>query len=674
GDAFASGGSSGYDHKKMGITARGAWESVERHFRELGRNVQEEDFTVVGIGDMSGDVFGNGMLLSPHTRLVAAFNHRHIFIDPDPDAALSFEERRRLFELPRSSWDDYDAMKISPGGGIYARAAKGILLSAEALEALGIEEEGKLTPDQVIRAILKAPVDLLWNGGIGTYVKASTESNADAGDKANDSVRVDASALRCEVVGEGGNLGITQAARIEFALNGGHVNNDAVDNSAGVDCSDREVNIKVLLSGVVDDGELTNGERDELLAEMTESVADLVLKDNYEQAETLSMSVAQADSMLDVHGRLIRHYEQAGVLDRRLEGLPSDDEIAERKREHGGLTRPELATVLAYSKIDLYAELLDSDVPEDPYLSKELEAYFPHPLPERYAARMQGHRLRREITATQVVNNTLHGAGTTFIFRLHEETGAYPSDIARAYTVAREVFQMRPMWAEIEALDNQVDSEIQIDMLLEGRRLVERSARWLLRNRRRPLDIAATVSDFAPGAEVLYESIAALVAPEEVEPLARRAHDLRDAGVPEKLAMRVASSSTMFSTLDIVEIAQETGVDLETVARVQFDLGHRLQLHWLRDRIVALPRDDRWRALSRAALRDDLYGLQRALTIEVLRSADDGIGDAHALVGAWVEANPAAERALETLADIRVGRVFDLTTLPVAVREVRNLL
>ncbi|HEY2602182.1 MAG TPA: NAD-glutamate dehydrogenase [Thermoleophilaceae bacterium] len=674
GDAFASGGSSGYDHKKMGITARGAWESVKRHFRELGQNIQEQDFTVAGVGDMSGDVFGNGMLLSPHIRLVGAFNHRHIFIDPDPDPDTSFWERKRLFDLPRSGWDDYDTEKLSQGGGIYPRTAKAVALSDGARAALGIETEGKLTPDELIKALLKAPVDLLWNGGIGTYAKASTETQGDAGDKANDAVRVNGNELRAKVVGEGGNLGFTQRARIEYALHGGRINNDAIDNSAGVDCSDHEVNIKVLLAAAIDKGDLTHEQRDDLLEEMTESVAKSVLKNNYEQTETISMGEVQAPAMLDVHARLIRALEQTGRLDRELEALPTDDELAERKREHGGLTRPELSTLLAYSKIHLYAELLDSNVPEDPYLSKELEAYFPHPLPERYDALMQDHRLRREITATQVVNNTLHGAGSTFVFRLHEETGAAASDIARAYTVAREVFQMRQQWAEIEALDNEVEAEIQLKMLLEGRRLVERAARWLLRNRRRPLDIAATVADFAPGAEALYDSITALLAPEEVEPLAHRAHELRDEGVPEKLATRVASQSTMFSTLDIVEVAAETGVDLETVARVHFDLGHRLQLHWLRDQIVALPRDDRWRALSRAALRDDLYGLHRALTAEVLRRADGQIGDAHAMVESWLAANSAVDRTLDTLADIRVGRVYDLTTLPVAVREVRNLL
>ncbi len=672
GDAFASGGSSGYDHKAIGITARGAWESVKRHFRELGQNVSAEEFTVVGIGDMSGDVFGNGMLRSHHIRLIGAFNHRDIFIDPNPDPGSSFAERARLFDLPRSSWSDYDSARLSPGGGVYPRDAKSIALSPEAQEALGVSES-QLTPNEVIRALLRAPADLLWNGGIGTYVKASYETHADAGDKTNDSVRVDASELRCRVVGEGGNLGLTQRARIEYASGGGRINNDAIDNSGGVDCSDREVNIKVLLDAVVADGDLTLKQRNELLEEMTEDVAHVVLKDNYEQTETLSMSEAQAGDMLDVHARIIRSMEQAGKLDRQLEFLPSDDAIAERKREHRGLTRPELAALLAYTKIDLFSELLDSDVPEDPYLSAELEAYFPAPLPERYADRMRLHRLRREITATQVVNNTLHGAGITFVFRLHEETGAPASDIARAYTVAREVFGMRAQWAEIERLDNKVDAATQIAMLLDGRRLVERGARWLLRNRRRPLDIAATVDYFSEGASILYDQIPELLAPSDVEPLARRAHELNDEGVSLELAMRVAGLSTMFSTFDIVEVAAETGLDVRSVARTHFLLGSRLELHWLRDQIVALPRDDRWKALARAALRDDLYGLHRALTAEVLRDTPEG-ADIDARVDRWIANNPAAERCLETLADVRVGRVYDLTTLPVAVREVRNLI
>ncbi|HZC14837.1 MAG TPA: NAD-glutamate dehydrogenase domain-containing protein, partial [Thermoleophilaceae bacterium] len=467
GDAFASGGSSGYDHKKMGITAAGAWESVKRHFREMGQDVSTDEFTVVGIGDMSGDVFGNGMLLSQAIRLVGAFNHREIFIDPDPDPKTSWEERKRLFDLPRSSWSDYDRSLISAGGGVWPRTAKVIELSEEAQAALGVDRP-KLAPNDVIRALLRAPVDLLWNGGIGTYVKASSETHGDAGDKANDSLRVDARELRCKVVAEGGNLGLTQRGRIEYALSGGRINTDAIDNSGGVDCSDREVNIKILLDAVVAAGDMTIKQRNELLVEMTETVADLVLKDNYEQSETLSMAEAQAPSMLEVHQRFMRALEVATGLDRALEALPDEEEIAERARDHRGLTRPELAVLLAYSKVYLYAALLDSDVPEDPYLSAELERYFPPPLPERFREPLREHRLKREIVATQVVNNMLHGGGTTFAFRLHEETGAPASEIARAYAVAREVFGMRPQWAAIEALDNEVKAEVQIAMLLEG--------------------------------------------------------------------------------------------------------------------------------------------------------------------------------------------------------------
>jgi glutamate dehydrogenase len=672
GDAFASGGSTGYDHKKMGITARGAWESVKRHFRELGRNVQSEEFTVVGVGDMSGDVFGNGMLLSRHIRLVGAFNHRHVFIDPDPDPERSFEERRRLFELPGSSWDDYDREAISAGGGVYERTAKSVPLSPEAREALCIEDES-LTPNELIRALLRAPVDLFWNGGIGTYVKAGEETHADVGDKANDGVRVDASELRVKVIGEGGNLGVTQRGRVEYALAGGRVNTDAIDNSGGVDCSDREVNIKILLDAVVENGDLTEKQRNELLVEMTEAVAALVLQDNYEQTETLSLAEANAASMLDVHQRFLRFLETRRNLDRELEALPDDEEIGERKREDGGLTRPEIAALLAYSKIDLNEALLESDVPEDPYLSAELERYFPAPLPERFGAQMRSHRLGRQIVATQVVNNMLHGGGTTFAFRLHEETGAPASQIARAYACAREIFEMRPLWAEIENLDNTCDASVQIDLLLEGRRLVERASRWLLGNRPRQLDIASTVRHFRPGALELYAQVTRLLSPEDAEPLARRADELHEQGVPVDLATRVAALPIMFSALDIVVVADERELDVDRVAAAHFRLGSRLGLHWLRDRIVALPRDDRWRARARAALRDDLYAIHRQITSEVLRSASKG-DEPEGLVDGWIDSNPASERTLQTLGDIRSGQTYDLTTLPVAVREMRNLI
>jgi glutamate dehydrogenase len=672
GDAFASGGSSGYDHKAMGITARGAWISVQRHFHDLGVDVQDDDVTVAGIGDMSGDVFGNGMLLSRHIRLLGAFNHLDIFIDPDPDPETSFEERRRLFELPRSSWADYSRDLISEGGGVYPRTAKSIPLSPQARAALGVEEEA-LPPNEVIRALLRAPVDLLWNGGIGTYVKATDESQAAAGDKANDGVRVNAGELRCRVVGEGGNLGLTQRGRIEYALGGGRVNTDAIDNSGGVDCSDREVNIKILLDAAVARGDLTEKQRNDLLVQMTEPVARLVLKDNYEQTETLTLAEAQAAGMIDVHARLLRRLEQSHKLDRELEALPTDEELADRKRDHAGLTRPELATLLAYSKVHLNSALLESDVPEDPHLSAELERYFPDPLPERFGEWMPEHRLRREITTTQIVNNMLHGGGTTYAFRLNEETGAPAAEIARAYAVARDIFRMRPQWAEIEALDNRVDANVQTSMLLEGRRLIERGSRWLLRNLERPIAIAAAVQRFEEGATALYDAVPRLLDPADAEPIEQRAAELREAGVPAALATRVASLGMMFAALDIVAVADETGLDVASVAAVHFQLGSRLQLHWLRDRILELPRDDRWRALARAALRDDLYGLHRALTARVLSGAGR-VDDPAELVSGWIEANPAAERCLETLADIRVGRTYDMTTLPVAVREVRNLL
>src|SRR5215213_4250462 len=672
GDAFASGGSTGYDHKRMGITARGAWESVKRHFRESGHDIDTEDFTVVGVGDMSGDVFGNGMLLSRQIRLIGAFNHRHVFLDPNPDVERSFAERERLFGLPSSSWDDYDRELISAGGGVFDRAAKSVKLSPEAREALGIEAES-LKPNELIQALLRAPVDLLWNGGIGTYVKAESEAHADAGDKANDGVRVNATELRAKVVAEGGNLGVTQRGRIEYALGGGRVNTDAIDNSGGVDCSDREVNIKILLVAFVDGAATTEKQRNELLAEMSDAVAALVLQDNYEQTETLSLAEANAASMVDVHQRFLRFLESRRSLDRELEALPDDDEIGERKRRYAGLTRPEIAVLLAYSKIDLNEALLESDVPEDPYLSAELDRYFPAPLPERFGEQMRSHRLGRQIVATQVVNNMLHGGGTTFAFRLHEETGAPASQIARAYACAREIFEMRQLWGEIERLDNVCDAPVQTEMLLEGRRLVERSSRWLLGNRPRQLDIASTVRHFRPGAMGLYASITRLLAPEDAEPLARRADELREQGVPEDLATRVAALPIMFAALDIVVVADERELDVENVAAVHFRLGSRLGLHWLRDQIVTLPRDNRWRARARAALRDDLYAIHRDITSEVLRAAGPG-ADAEGLVELWVSSNPASERALQTLGDVRSGQSYDLTTLPVVVREVRNMI
>ena len=677
GDAFASGGSQGYDHKQMGITAKGAWESVKRHFRVLGIDTQTSNFTVVGIGDMSGDVFGNGMLLSPHIKLLGAFNHLHIFLDPDPDPEASFAERKRLFDLPRSSWSDYSQRAISDGGGVFARTAKSIPISAQVKNALGIDAD-ELTPSELIRELLCANVDLIWNGGIGTYVKASHETHADAGDKTNDAVRVDGGALRCRVVGEGGNLGFTQRGRIEYALTGGRVNTDAIDNVAGVNCSDHEVNIKILLDAVVAAGDMTEKQRNELLHEMTDSVGERVLYGSYTQTQAMSLALAQAASMVDVHQRMVRYLEQNAHLNRELEFLPSDDTIAERKHAHLGFVAPELAVLMAYCKIRLYSQLLDSDLPEDPYLAHDLERYFPTPLPERFGAQMRGHRLRREIVATVVANQLVDRAGTTFAFRLHEETGAGAATLARAYASAREVFGMQEFWERVEALDNHVDARTQIEMLIDGRRLVERSTRWLVRARQRSIDIAATVSQFAPGAAMLARSLPELLDEGDRALWEAKVDKLQAAGVPAELADRVAGMPSWFPALDIVEVSEATGQSIDAVTEVYFRLGGRLQLNWLRDRIAELPRVNRWQALARSALRDDLYSLHRALTQEVLRTAPARAGEsagADTDIDAWTGANAGAvERCRAMLGDIRATRTYDLTTLPVALCEVRNLL
>jgi glutamate dehydrogenase len=674
GDAFASGGSVGYDHKAMGITARSAWVSVQRHFRELGIDIQSTEFSVVGIGDMSGDVFGNGMLLTPHIRLVGAFDHRHVFLDPDPDAAAGCEERRRLFELPRSSWEDYDKSLISEGGGVWPRTAKSIPLSEQVRRALDVEAD-QLAPNELIQAMLRAPVDLLWNGGIGTYVKSASESHPDVGDKANDAVRVDGAQLRCRVVGEGGNLGFTQRGRIEFALAGGRVNTDAIDNAGGVNCSDHEVNIKILLDSVVATGDLTGKQRNELLAEMTDAVGGRVLRGSYTQTQALSLARAQAPAMLDVHDRVMRYFEQKGRLDRALEALPDAETIAERRTAGQGLAQPELAVILAYSKITLYAALLDSDLPEDAALADELARYFPAPLPERFGDRMQEHRLRREIVATRVTNDMVDRAGTTFVFRIGEDTGAPPSDIARAYAVARDVFEVRSLWADVEALDLQVAAATQIGMLLESRRLVERATRWLLQTRHRPLAIAAEVERFQGGVQAVSAALPGALVAEEREQWEARVSALVEEDVPEELARRVASLGALFAALDIVEAAAATQRSVEEVAALHFLLGGRLHLHWLRDRVAALPRANRWQAMARAALRDDLFSLHAELTADVLRSGGEEEADAADRLDAWIDAHRAAvDRCLEILGEIRTGGTFDLTTLPVALREVRNLI
>jgi glutamate dehydrogenase len=672
GDAFASGGSAGYDHKAMGITARGAWESVKRHFRELGTDIESTDFTVVGIGDMSGDVFGNGMLLSRRIKLLGAFDHRHVFLDPDPDPEQSFEERSRLFALPGSSWADYDEQLISAGGGVFPRAAKSIPLSPQARAVLAVDESA-LTPNELIRALLRAPVDLLWNGGIGTFVKAARESHAEVGDRASDAIRVDAEELRCRVVGEGGNLGLTQRARIAYAVRGGRVLMDAIDNSAGVDCSDHEVNIKILLDAIVADGDLTEKQRNVVLAEMTDEVAELVLRDNYEQTQALSTAVAQAASMVDVHARYIRSLEQAGRLDRALEFLPDEETLTERKAAGHGLTAPEFAILLSYTKIALYEELLASDVPDDAQLASELERYFPTEVRERFRTRLARHPLRREIVAAQVTNGLVNRAGTSYLFRLGEETGATAPDIARAFAVARDVFDLRSLWAEIEALDRRVAAQTQTAMFLRGRVLLERATRWLLRNQPRPLDIAAAVSHFSPGAAALAEAGSTLLPAADRAAAQAAADELTGAGVPPALANRVALLEALVAALDLVEIATATSLSFDEVAGVYFEIGDRLELHVLRERIAGLPREERWEALARRALLEELQNEQRALAADVLGESGDGpVPDR---VSAWIAHNAQpVERCQQVLADVKAGNAYDLAMLSVAVREIRNLI
>ncbi|MFF4653522.1 NAD-glutamate dehydrogenase [Streptomyces sp. NPDC001380] len=680
-DAFASGGSAGYDHKGMGITARGAWESVRRHFRELGHDTQTEDFTVVGIGDMSGDVFGNGMLLSEHIRLVAAFDHRHIFVDPNPDAATSYAERRRLFDLPRSSWADYDTSLISSGGGVFPRTAKSIPVTAPMRAALGIAAgTSRLTPAELMKAILLAPVDLLWNGGIGTYVKAESEANAEVGDKANDAIRVNGGDLRVKVVGEGGNLGCTQLGRIEFASaggpegEGGRINTDAIDNSAGVDTSDHEVNIKILLNRVVADGDMTVKQRNTLLAEMTDEVGALVLRNNYAQNTALANALAQAPSMLNVHARMMRRLEDDGLLDRALEFLPNNRQIRERQQAGRGLTQPELAVLLAYVKITLADELLATDLPDDPYFRDSLHRYFPAALRDRFTGAIDNHALSREIITTLLVNETINQGGCTFAFRLREETGATMDEIVRSHTAARAVFGLEEIWREIEALDNQVTAEVQTKMRLHARRLVERATRWLLNNRRQPLDIAGTIEVFRERCNQVWDQLPKLLRGADLEWYQGIHDELTAAGVPEHLATRCAGLSSAFPTLDVVEVADRAGADVGEVADLYYDLADRLQITHLLDRIIELPRSDRWQSMARAAIREDLFAAHAALAADVLACGEPGDGPEQRYQ-AWEGRNATLiNRARTTLDDIRDSDTQDLASLSVAMRVIRTLL
>ena len=677
-DAFASGGSAGYDHKAMGITARGAWESVKRHFREMGIDTQSEEFTVVGVGDMSGDVFGNGMLLSEHIRLVAAFDHRHVFVDPTPDAATTYAERRRLFELPRSSWDDYDRSLISEGGGVFPRTLKSVTVTEPMREALGIDAGvTSMTPAELIHAILLAPVDLLWNGGIGTYVKASTEDHLDIGDRANDGIRVDGDQLRLRVIGEGGNLGLSQLGRIEAAFNGVRVNTDAIDNSAGVDTSDHEVNIKILLGEVVRDGRLTTEERNELLASMTDDVADHVLRDNYEQNVLLGNARAQEHVMVPVHERFMRWLEQRGDLDRGLEFLPTDAELEKRLHDGLGLKSPEFSVLVAYAKLALKHDILASDIPDDPYFEPVLAEYFPEPIREGYAGELAAHPLRRQIITNSIVNSMVNRGGITFAYRAQEEAGAAPEQVTRAFVVAREVFGLADFVRRVEALDTQVPTAAQTALYLEFRRLLDRAVRWFLSSRPSTLDIGAEVERFAGVVRALSPTVPDLLCGEERARLDRRADELVGAGVPEDLAVHAAGLLDQFSLLDVVDIATDLGREPTDVAPLYYLVSERFGIDTMLAKVSRLPREDTWDALARAALRDDLYAVLESLTRSVIEAGGAaGAGtDPEEQWQAWESVNEeAVARTRAALSGVIRLDAPNIAPLSVALRTLRSVI
>ncbi|MBK9737964.1 MAG: NAD-glutamate dehydrogenase [Actinobacteria bacterium] len=674
GDAFASGGSVGYDHKAMGITARGAWESVERHFRELGVNTQEEPFTVAGVGDMSGDVFGNGMLLSNQIRLVVAFDHRHVFIDPSPDAASSFDERRRLFDLPRSSWADYDRSLLSQGGGVFSRAAKSIDVTPEMAEALGIPMSVTvLTPDELIRSALMAPVDLLWNGGIGTYVKAETETNVDVGDKANDRIRIDGNDLRCKVVGEGGNLGMTQLGRVEAARHGVRLNTDAIDNSAGVDTSDHEVNIKILLDGLVRGDELPQDDRNVLLASMTDVIAEQVLEDNYGQNVVLGNARAGATSLITVHQRMIRELERLGILDRAIEFLPDDAELRTRRLAGEGLTSPELAVLLAYSKIWLTKELNASGIADESFFANAVVSYFPPELADRFGDALHTHPLRSEIITTVTCNSLLNIAGITFVFRAMEETGASPVEVVRAASAAIEIFDIAGIWQRINEQDDVIPTTAQCALHLENRRLLDRATRWFLQTRGGSLDVQGEIDRFAAVVSDRAQAVPTHLLGKERERYERLTQRFVAAGAPDDLARSTAAALDVFALLDVVDVCGRADESVDTVVPLYFAISERYDVDRTLVRITDLPRGDRWSSLARQALRSDLYAVVAGLTARLLASTSAEL-PAHERLLDWERAHAeGVARARSTLEDISSVENPDLATLSVALRAMRNL-
>jgi glutamate dehydrogenase len=671
-DAFASGGSAGYDHKGMGITAKGGWEAVKRHFHEMGLNTQKDPFTVAGIGDMSGDVFGNGMLLSRKIKLVAAFNHRRIFLDPTPDMAASFKERQRLFRKKGSTWDDYDESLISKGGGVFSRQAKTIRLSNEVRALLDIEDAA-LQPDELINAILKMPVDLLWNGGIGTYVKASSEGHSDVGDRSNDAVRVNADELRCRVIGEGGNLGLTQRARVEYSLRGGRINTDFIDNSGGVDCSDREVNIKILLSLATKQTNMSRESRDELLASMTNDVANLVLRNNYLQTQAISMSEMLSTDRLEEFARLIADLERTGELNRDLEFLPDESEIEDRRNRKQGLTRPELAVVLSYAKINLYNGLIASNATLEEFLKIDPERYFPDVLRKRYADLIPEHRLSRQILATLIANDIVNRMGPAFIQRAQADTNASIITIARAYETARIICSARPMFKEIEELDHVIPARAQMLMMFDVSRTLRHACYWLIEQYGEDLDIVKAVDRLKDGMRLVYQRSSSYVSRAAHARMQKAQVEWMTMGVPEKLAHSVALLTLTRAALDIVDVAVERRRDVIDSARLYAKFNDALELYWLHESAEDLEVQGRWQAQARSNLRDEIYRLRRQLALSQIKERSKR--DPRKVVDMWLKTHAAeVARYKRTLEEMRLRGAVDFATLSVAMQELRELI
>jgi glutamate dehydrogenase len=667
GDAFASGGSVGYDHKKMGITARGAWEAVKRHFRALHVNTQTTPFTVAGIGDMSGDVFGNGMLLSPQIRLVLAFDHRHIFIDPTPDIPRTFAERARLFNLARSSWDDFDRSLISQGGGVFPRTAKSIPLSVEARAVIGVDAE-EMTPVELLKAILLAPVDLIYNGGIGTYVKASFESHAQVGDKASDAYRVNGIDLRCKVLAEGGNLGCTQNGRIEFAQKGGLIYTDAIDNSAGVDCSDHEVNIKILLGAIVEAGDLTLKQRNDLLASMTDEVGHLVLQDNYYQTQALDIAMHRPLYLLDGQQRLMHWLEGSNRLNRAIEFLPTDDEIAKRRARKSGLTAPENAVLLAYAKMAVFDELVASSLPDDPFFGRALKAYFPQVLTEKFGTAIGSHPLKREIIATHITNTVLNRTGATFINFIAAEAGAATADVIRAFTLAREIFDLEPLWDQIDALDYVVDAGFQLDLLSRLISIAQRASRWMLRIQALGTDLPTLIHRYQPAARDMRKNLALWLPQPALADWQHASNTLVQAGVRDTLAQDLTALDFIFPALDLVDLVELTrnaDTGLEQAARAYFEVDADLSLTQWRAQIDRLPTDTLWQTQARGSARDDVYSIARQITLSQLTR---GTG-----TPLWQSGHQQSIERLRRLLATVSTQTPDLAPVSVALRELRHL-